>query len=411
MRILHVNKFLYRRGGAEAYMLDLAHLQAATGHDVSFFATRHPRNEPSSLEAHYPEYLELNPPPASWPTRVKAAARIFYSRVAETGLAHVVDAVRPDVVHVHNVYHHLSPSVLRPLRDRRIPTVMTLHDFKLACPTHRFMANGAVCEACVPRRFHMAAVKRCHQGSLPASALNGLELAIHTALRMYGPVNLFLCPSRFLEEKMRASRVFPERLRWIPNFVDVAAIEPKAAAGGGVVYAGRLSEEKGVETLVRAAARLTCDVHVAGEGPERGSLERLAASVGARNVVFHGHVSREEVHRLVRSAAVAVMPSRGYENAPMGILEAFACGVPVVGTAHGGIPELIDAGVDGELVPPGDDRELAAALDRLVADPAAAWEMGRAGRRRVEDRFSPGGHLERLGELYEEAALLGTSRS
>lgn len=411
MRILHVNKFLYRRGGAEAYLLDLAALQAASGDEVSFFATRHPRNEPSEHESWFPEYLELNPPPASWPARAKAAARIFYSRVAETGLARVVDEVRPDLVHVHNIYHHLSPSVLRPLIERRIATVMTLHDFKLACPTHRFMANGEVCEACVPRRFHMAAVKRCHQGSFSASALNGLELAIHTALRMYAPVNLFLCPSRFLEEKMRASRVFPDRLRWIPNFVDVAAIEPKSAPGGGVVYAGRLSEEKGVATLVRAAARLRCDVHIAGEGPERDRLERLASSVGARNVIFHGHVPREELLDLVRAAAVAAMPSRGYENAPMGVLEAFACGVPVVGTAHGGIPELIEAGVDGALVPPGDDHELAATLDRLVADPAVASRMGRAARRKVEDRFSPEAHLERLRGLYEEASLLVTSRS
>ena len=122
-------------------MLDLASRQSASGHDVAFFSTRHPQNEPSPYERFFPEYIELNPPPASWSDRARAAARIVYSRSAELGFARVVDLYRPDIVHLHNIYHHLSPSVLRPLRARAIPSVMTLHDFKLACPTHRFMAG------------------------------------------------------------------------------------------------------------------------------------------------------------------------------------------------------------------------------------------------------------------------------
>ena len=122
MRILHVNKFLYRRGGAEGYMLDLASRQAASGHEVAFFSTRHPQNEPSAYERFFPDYIELNPPPVSWSDRARAAARIIYSRSAEVGFARVLDLHRPDIVHLHNIYHHLSPSVLRPLRatwDRR----------------------------------------------------------------------------------------------------------------------------------------------------------------------------------------------------------------------------------------------------------------------------------------------------
>jgi len=410
MRILHVNKFLYRRGGAEGYMLDVASRQAAAGHEIAFFSTRHPRNEPSTYERFFPEYIELNPPPESWSERARAAARIIYSRSAEVGLARVLDLHRPDIVHLHNIYHHLSPSVLRPLRVRGIPSVMTLHDFKLACPTHRFMANGQVCEACVPRRFFMASLKRCHEGSLSMSTLNGIELAAHTLFRMYEPVDLFLCPSRFMMTKMTAAHVFPRRLRWVPNFVDAASIDPKRTPGGGVVYAGRLSEEKGVETLVRAAPQVDAGIDVVGDGPDRGALERLAEQVRATNVSFHGHVGRDEVHALVRDAAVGAMPSRGYENAPMGILEAFACGVPVVGTSHGGIPELIEPGVDGDLVVPGDHAGLAEALNRFTGNPAGAFAQGEAGRRKVETDFSPGDHLARLDRVYREAtALAGRS--
>lgn len=406
MRILHVNKFLYRRGGAESYMLDLASRQAASGHDVAFFSTRHPRNEPNPYERFFPDYIELQPPPASWSDRARAAARIVYSRSAEVGFARVLDLHRPDVVHLHNIYHHLSPSVLRPLRTRAIPSVMTLHDFKLACPTHRFMAGGRVCEACVPRRFYMASLKRCHAGSFAMSTLNGIELAAHTLFRMYDPVDLFLCPSRFMMAKMTAAHVFPRRLRWIPNFVDASTIDPKDTPGGGVVYAGRLSEEKGVETLVRAAPSVDAHIRVVGDGPDRAALEDLAREIGVANISFHGHLDRAEVHELVRAAAVGVMPSRGYENAPMGILESFACGVPVVGTAHGGIPELIEPGVDGDLVAPGAHAALAGSLNRLTADPGAAFAQGRAGRRKVETEFSPEDHLARLERLYREAAVL-----
>jgi glycosyltransferase involved in cell wall biosynthesis len=405
MRILHVNKFLYRRGGAEGYMLDLASRQEASGHEIAFFSTRHPENPESPYEAFFPDYIELNPPPTSWSERARAAARIIYSRSAEVGFARVVDRFRPDMVHLHNIYHHLSPSVLRPLRAQGIPAVMTLHDFKLACPTHRFMADGRVCEACVPRRFYMASLKRCHEGSLSMSTLNGVELAAHTLFRMYAPVDLFVCPSRFMVEKMTAGHVFPDRLRWVPNFVDTSAIEPKRTPGGGVVYAGRLSEEKGVDTLVRAAPEIDAPVDIVGDGPDRAALQLLAERIGTGNVSFHGHVGADTVHRFFRDAAVGVMPSRGYENAPMGILEAFACGIPVVGTAHGGIPELIEPGLDGDLVAPGNAEALARSLSRFTADAAVAFEQGQAARRKVESGFSPDEHLERLEHVYREAAV------
>ena len=403
MRILHINKFLYRRGGAEAYMLDLATLQREQGHDVAFFSTHHPDNEPSAYATDFPEYVELNPPPRRWSDKARAAARILHSKTAADGLARVVARFRPHIAHVHNIYHHLSPSVLRPLSSRHIPMVMTLHDFKLACPTHRFMANGRVCEACVPRRFYMASVKRCLGGSFAASSLNGIELAAHTLFRSYEPINRFICPSRFLAEKMTESRVFPDRLRVVPNFVDASRMGAKQTVGGGIVYAGRLAEEKGVDILIRAASDLSCDVHVVGNGPNRRALEALAERVGSTNVTFHGHLPVRNVHDWTRASAVAVMPSRGYENAPMGILEAFACGVPVVAADHGGLPELVHADVDGELVPPGDASALAAALDRLVTDPERSFEMGQMARSKVLERFSPAIHLERIDEVYAEA--------
>jgi len=406
MRILHVNKFLYRRGGAEAYMLDVAALQSRQGHDVEFFAMAYHENQPSRFERHFPEYRSFNPPPPSLIGKAKVAGRLLYSPAAKRGIERVLEEFAPDVVHLHNIYHQLSPSILQPIRARRIPALMTLHDYKLACPTYLFLDKGQICEACLGGRFYEAVLRRCNDGSLLSSSLNALELTVHTATKAYGPVDVFACPSRFVVGKMTAAGVFPERLRHISNFVDAHSIPAKDREGGGVVYAGRLSTEKGVDTLIEAAARANLRVDVAGTGPEAAAYEALARSRDA-DVRFHGHLPRDELHRLVRSAAVLAIPSRCHENQPMIALEALACGVPVVATALGGVPELIDPGVDGELVGHDDPEALADTLRRLVGDRARAFEMGRAGRAKVLAEFAPEGHLERLAALYGEAARRG----
>ena len=182
MRILHVNKFLHRRGGAEAYMLDLAEAQRAEGHDVGFFAMQHPENDGDVNDDLFPARMELNPPPEGLAARVRTAGQIIYRPDARAGMDAVLDRVRPDVVHLHNIYHQLSPSILRPVKKRGIAAVMTLHDYKLACPTYQFLdADGKICEACLPGKFRNATRKRCNQGSLAGSALATIELSVHRA--------------------------------------------------------------------------------------------------------------------------------------------------------------------------------------------------------------------------------------
>ncbi|MBI2237239.1 MAG: glycosyltransferase family 4 protein [Actinobacteria bacterium] len=412
MRILHVNKFLYRRGGAEGYMLDLSSLQSRAGHEVAHFAMRHPDNEPSRFEDRFPSRVDFDPPPPSLVGKFRGVGRLMYSTSARRGMEAVVDEFRPDLVHLHNIYHQLSPSILAPLRRRGIAAVMTLHDYKLACPTYRFLDHGRICEACMGRRFYQPILKRCNDGSIGASAVNAVEMTLHTFGRAYAPVHVFACPSRFIEGKMRQAGVFPERLRWIPNFVDPAGIEAKTKAGGGVVFAGRLSREKGVDVLVDAVARLDAELDVAGDGPERAALEERVRRLGvAGRVRFHGRLAPQPLQEVMRSSSVAVIPSRWYENQPITVLESFACGLPVVGTGLGGIPELVAPGVDGDLVPPNDAGALAESLGRLLGDAERAFDMGRAGREKVEREFSPPVHLTRLEAIYEEALARAGTRA
>jgi glycosyltransferase involved in cell wall biosynthesis len=383
-------------------MLDLSALQSARGDEVEYFAMSHPMNRPSRFESHFPENVEFNPPPSTIKGRMRAAGRLLYSPAAKRGMEKVLAHFRPDIVHLHNIYHQLSPSILRPLTERHIPAVMTLHDYKLVCPTYLFLAHGEVCEACLGGHFYQAIRKRCNAGSLSASSLNALELTVHTATKAYSPVTLFLAPSRFLLGKVSEGGVFPDRLRLLHNFVDASAITQKRNAGGGVVYAGRLSKEKGIDVLIEAAARLKIPIDVAGDGPDRQMFQSLAERLGV-DVRFHGHLQKGRLHELVRSASVSVLPSRCHENQPLGVLESFCCGVPVVGTKLGGIPELIRPGVNGDLVPPNDPTALARSLESLLADDNRAFQMGAAGRVTVEEEYSPLRHLDGLDALYDEA--------
>lgn len=404
-RVLHVNKFLYRRGGAEGYMEDVAALQKAAGYQVDFFGMDHPDNEPRTLQASFPGYVELEPPPDSARGKAAAVGRMLWSRSAARGMEAALDAFGPDVVHLHNIYHQLSPSILRPLARRGIPAVMTLHDYKLACPTYQFLDHGQICEACIGGHFHHAALRRCKDGSLGASLVAAAELSVHTRLGAYRPVTLFICPSRFLQAKMTTAGVFPERLRWVHHFIDADAVEVKAAPGGGVVFAGRLSHEKGVDVLIKAVGLMGAGatLDIAGDGPLRADLEALAATAAPGRVSFHGRLSKDALYRLLRAAAVAAVPSRWYENQPMAVLEAFASGLPVVGSDLGGIPELIEPGLDGLLVAADDPLAWAAALTQLVGDPDRAMAMGRSARAKIARDFRPGLHLAQVAGIYEEA--------
>lgn len=405
MRILHVNKFLYRRGGAESYMLDLAALQDAAGHTTATFGMQHPDNPPHRYQAHLPPYLELNPPPAGLAARARATGRMLWSPAAAAGLARVVADFHPDVVHLHNIYEHLSPSVLRPVLRAGVPMVMTLHDYKLACPTYQLLAGGSPCEACLGGGFHNAVLRRCKNGSAVHSAVAAVETAAHRWSGAYRPVARFICPSRFMATKMAEAGVFPDRLVVVPHFAEVATVATKTQAGGDVLFAGRLSPEKGVDTLIEAVATAGPGVRVdiAGDGPERPRLEALAQRLAPDRVRFLGQVAKAALHDRIRASGVVVVPSRWYENQPMIVLEAFACGVPVVATTLGGLPELVEAEVDGFLVPPQDPAALGATLTRAQGDPALLLALGTAARRKAERLFAPDRHLATILATYAGA--------
>jgi glycosyltransferase involved in cell wall biosynthesis len=282
---------------------------------------------------------------------------------------------------------------------------MTLHDYKLACPTYQFLDHGNLCQACLGGHFQHAILRRCKDGSLGSSTVMAAELFVHTLTRAYSPVRVFICPSRFLEGRMRAAGVFPRRMTHVPHFIETDGLPVKTAPGSGVLVAGRLSPEKGIDVAIRAIGAIDgATLDIAGTGPEEAALRQLADSAAPGQVRFHGLVDKGEVQRLMLEAAVVVVPSRWYENQPMVVLEALARGVPVVGSALGGMPELISPGVTGDLVPANDHGALASALRPFLSDPEHGFAMRDAARETIVSEFAPRRHLDRIDAMYAVAA-------
>ncbi|GAA3643546.1 glycosyltransferase family 4 protein [Nonomuraea antimicrobica] len=411
MRILHVNKFLYRRGGAESYLLDLAELQRERGDRVAFFSMRHPDNLTVPYEEHFPRHIEMNPLPRGPLGKLRGAGRMLWSRSARRGIGKVIADFEPDVAHLHNIYHQLSPSVLAALRTAGVPMVMTLHDYKLACPSYSFLDKGTPCTACVGGSLREPVKRRCKGGSLSASMAVALETWLHRRFDAYDPVHRFICPSRFMAGQLTQAEIFPDRLRILDHFADDGGSPAKTVPGGPLVCVGRLSPEKGFDVAIKALGMLRGfgELVIAGDGPERMALERMADEVAPGRVRFTGRLPKEEVLRLIQSATALLIPSRWYENQPMTILEAFACGVPVIGTTLGGIPELVVDGATGKLVPPDDPLALSSAALALLKNPQETLEMGRSCREVARRRFSPEGHYAGLREIYREAVKAANS--
>ncbi|WP_244642532.1 glycosyltransferase family 4 protein [Phyllobacterium sp. 628] len=405
-RLLAINNYFYRRGGAEAIFLEQMQLFSDIGWDVIPFAMQHPDNNNSPWSEYFVSEIEYGRE-SSLMTKVAQAGKIIYSFEAQRSIESLIEQARPDIAHAHNVYHHLSPSVFATLKKANIPTVMTVHDLKLACPAYKMLVNGHVCEECRGGKIYNVLRHRCIKGSTVLSGLVFLETIVHRGLGLYRhKVDKFVVPSRFYREKLIEWGWPAEQLIYIPNFVDTQEFTTGWDEGDYFVFAGRLAPEKGLVTLIKAAAMAKQRLVIAGTGPDEAMLKALVQELGA-DVTFAGYVSGQNLTRLIGESKALVLPSEWYENAPVSILEAYALGKPVIGAAIGGIPEMIRDGETGMTAISGDANDLARVLAAMAdLTPAARARMGADGRDWISRDFSAAAFRDRTVDLY---ASLGVS--
>jgi glycosyltransferase involved in cell wall biosynthesis len=410
MRILQVNKFFYEKGGTERYFFSVSRALERRGHKISHFSMRHPDN----VESPYSRFFVSEKDYARKGGRiedVRAGVSFIRSREAARNLGRLIDDDRPDVAHLHNIYHQITPSIIPVLTQARVRIVMTLHDHKLVCPNYSLYDGKAYCYRCRGGRFHRAAATRCRDGSFGKSLLLSVEAYWQKVTRVYDDVSFFLAPSRYMHDVFTAEGFPSERVVYLPPFVEPARADAEPSTGADareglpevyVVYFGRLSPEKGLFTLLDAIGRLArVPLVVCGDGPLRQALEEEASRMRAR-VHFTGHLDKAALDAVLSGATAAVLPSESPENAPYTVLEAMAMGVPVVVSNMGGLPELARMG-GGVVFPAGDVAALAERLYDLWEDKGLAADIGRRGGRAATEHLSEERHIDGLEAVYEKA--------
>jgi len=317
----------------------------------------------------------------------------------------LIRETKPDLAHIQNIYHQLSPSVLKVLKDEKIPTVQTIHDYAYLSPSYGLFDHGAICERVRPRRYYRAVLHRCVKGSFLASSLDAFAHRFHT---MFGLderlVDRLIAPSEFVKSKFAEWGRNVMRMDVLPHFIDASRYEPEYAPGPEIAYVGRLSEEKGIGVLLAAMGKLpNVKLKVIGEGPMEKKLKDFCSLAGLSNVRFLGQLEHSAVMDEVRSSRFVVVPSIFYE--PFGYLsiESACMGKPVIASRAGALPEIITEGETGMLVTPGDASALASAIASLSSDEPSIRRMGKAARVFAEAAFRPGDHYERLMEIYASA--------
>lgn len=399
-RLISLNTYHYRRGGSDVVFFEHDAMFRGLGWETAVMTMHHPKNEPSPWSRFFADEIEFGHEYGVL-DKLGMAGKVIYSWEAKRKLAALLDVFPADVAHVHCIYHHLSPSVLVELKRRGIPTVMTAHDLKLACPAYKMLNRTGVCEKCrAGNLFHLVA-NRCIRDSLSVSALVAVESAVHKSLGLYRRnLDRVVVPSLFYKRKLMEWGWSEGQLVHIPNYVDARVYAPNFEPGDYFFYFGRLAPEKGAATLIRAAALAGVRVRIAGTGPEADSLKRLAGDLGA-DIEFLGYVSGAPLWELVREARAIVLPSEWYENAPMSVLEACACGKPVIGANIGGIPEMVQEGETGFLFESGNVEALAEQLRQMADMPAnEVATMGTAARDYVSRTFTAERYLNEMLALY-----------
>jgi glycosyltransferase involved in cell wall biosynthesis len=403
MKILIVNTRHYYGGGDSTYTFNLAGLLRSQGHAVAFFAMQNERNLPdenADLFVSHIDYREINKH-KNIVDDLRVLGRVIYSREARAKFSQLLDRFKPDIVHLQNIHAHITPSVIFEARQRSIPVVWTLHDYKLVCPNSHFLIDrtGEICEACRGGRFWQATRKRCKKNSLPASSMASLEAYAHRWMNVRGRAEAFLCPSAFLRSKMLENGFEESKTIHLPLFLPDRAFEASSADRGYILFLGKLEPFKGIHVLLEAARRVP-EVSVILAGYVEEPLWSQLSGNLPPNVTYAGFKTGPELADLLGEARALVLPSLWYENQPFSILEAFAMGKPVIASDLGGMSELVGGNERGLLIPPGDPKALAQAMSWMIAHPAEARRLGETAFLYVRQNHSAQGHYRHLQSIY-----------
>jgi glycosyltransferase involved in cell wall biosynthesis len=332
--------------------------------------------------------------------KVTLPGRVLWSSEDRRRLGVLIRRSAPEIMHVHNTFPLISPSVLGSAGELRLPVVATLHNYRLMCSNGLLFRDGAPCELCVGRSAWPGVVHRCYRDSRLASVPVALGIEIHHRLKTWTRgVSAFVALSQFARHKFIEAGLPAERIYVKPNFV-LPPSGLREGSGGFALFVGRLSPEKGVDLLIEAWSSELGRLLIVGEGRAAVELKKRAVRHGP-SVQFLGRLSHERIMQLLRNARALVVPSRSYEGFPLVVAEAYAHGVPVIAPAIGAFPEIVRNGKSGLLFVPGDSDSLRARVVELM-DPSTSQRLGETARQLYEGHYAPRRNLGLLLNIYEQ---------
>jgi glycosyltransferase involved in cell wall biosynthesis len=399
MKVLQVSQNLFVRGGSDRMFLDTCALLTRHGHEVIPFVARHPDNDESPWAQYFPLAADFDRP------RPLDLPRYVYSRPAARAIRGLIREHRPDVAHLHIYYGKLTASILPVLKAEGVPVVHTMHEYRQISPNYTLVHKDRIDEDCCGMHAWRAAARRFNRGSFSRSALAAFEWYVSRMVGSQRSINRFIAISDFQKHKMAEHGVPADRITRVYNFVEPGD-EPVEPTGTGeyVLYFGRIERIKGVFTLADAAAKLPgLRVKIVGEGDAKPELAEYLKINNISNVELVGFTQAQALKSLIRDSLATVLPAQWYEPFGLTVLESFAQCRPVIASRIGALPELIDDGKDGLLFEPGNAGGLCRKMRALVDDPARADAMGRLGRAKLIERFTPDAHYAELIRVYREA--------
>lgn len=370
MKILLVNKFLYPKGGSETYVMNLGRYMQSVGHEVQYFGMDcEDRTVGNNAEA-YTSPMDFHN--GSFFDRIMYSVKTVYSEESRKKIRRVLDDFQPDVCHLNNFNYQLTPSIIleivkwRKENGKNCKIIYTAHDLQLVCPNH-LMTNpisSEICEKCLGGNFVNCIKGKCIHGSTLKSAVGAVEAWFWNKLGVYKNFDAVICPSGFLADKLSSNPVLKDKITVMHNFINIQnpiSIEKKDY----VLFYGRYSKEKGIETLLNVADKLPNIQFVfAGIGPLNEEVDKR------KNIENKGFLSGESLASLISEAAFTVVPSECPENCPFTVMESQMYGTPVLGAEIGGIPELIKTGETGELFESGNAQQLERMIESMISDKA-----------------------------------------
>jgi glycosyltransferase involved in cell wall biosynthesis len=410
MKILIINNYHFRRGGADSIYLNTINLFKDRGHQVAAFSLKHPENIPDENDYLFPEYHSLLS--KKFFDRITIFREYFYSYKVGSALTKLVKEFKPDIVHVHLLYGGLTSSALAVFKKFHIPVIYSAHDYKLICPNQSFLQNGSkICESCKGKKYYNASLNKCNKDSLLFSTVIAFESYFRD---LFFPIDKYItrivasCDFG-LRKHVQFRPDLSSKITYLFNFApDLFKVNPEYIRGEYYLFFGRLSSEKGLLTLVKAWESLNKSalLIIAGTGPLSSILNLYIIENNLNNVSLVGYKSGNELINLIKMSSFIITPSEWYENNPMTIIEGYSYGKPAIGSNIGGIPELIKNNYNGFIFDYGNAENLSNCIQTsLNISNEEYMNLAKNARKFSEIHCSPDVHYDSLVDIYKDSIL------